>query len=129
MATLDDVRRLALALPEAQERPSHDGAPAWHVRGKGFAWERPLGRQDRESLGAAAPAVGVIGVRVADLEAKESLLAARSDAVFTTPHFDGHPVVLVRVDLVEVDELRELVTDAWLDRAPKRLARAYLADR
>ena len=100
MATLEDVRRLALALPEAEERPSHDGAAAWHIRGKGFVWERPLRRADREALGEAAPDGLVVGVRVADLEAKEALLAAEPGVFFTTPHFDGYPAVLVRMDAV-----------------------------
>ena len=126
MATLEDVRRLALALPEAEERPSHDGAAAWHVRGKGFVWERPLRRADREALGDAAPDGLVVGVRVADLEAKEALLAAEPDVFFTTPHFDGYPAVLVRMDAIGPDELQEVVTEAWLDRAPKRVAKAFL---
>ena len=127
MVTLDDLRQLALALPEAEERAGHDATRAWHVRGKGFVWERPLRRADREALGDAAPDGLVVGVRVADLETKEVLLAAAPDVCFTTPHFDGYPAVLVRMDAVGRDELRELVTDAWLDRAPKRLARAFLA--
>lgn len=127
MATLDDVRRLALALPEAQERAGYGGAPAWHVGGKGFVWERPLSGAEQQALASAAPTGPVLGVRVVDLEAKESLLAAAPDVAFTTCHFDGHPVVLVRLDAVGLEELRELVTDAWLTRAPKRLARAYPA--
>lgn len=128
VATLDDVRRVALALPETEERGSYGGAPSWHVRGKGFVWERPLSRAEQDALGRAAPTGGVIGVRVADLEAKESLLAAEPDVAFTTPHFDGHCVVLVRLTAVGLEELRELVTDAWLIRAPKRLGRAFLTD-
>ena len=64
---------------------------------------------------------------MADLGAKEALLASGPEVWFTTPHFDGHPVVLVRLDVVAPDELRELVTEAWLDRAPARLVRDFVA--
>ena len=122
VATLDDVRALALALPEAQERPSHDGAAAWNVRGKLFVWERPLRRPDLAALGDAAPTGTVVGVRVADLDAKEAVIAEH-EAAFTIPHFDGYPAVLLDLDRVHRDDLAELVTDGWLARAPKRLAK------
>lgn len=122
MPTLDDVRALALALPEAQERSGYEGTAAWHVRGKGFVWERPLRRGDREALGDAVPDGVVLGVRVADVDVKERVLAEQS-AAFTTPHFDNYPAVLLDLERVEPDDLAELVTEAWLARAPKRLAR------
>jgi hypothetical protein len=125
MATWDDVRRIALALPETSERLSW-GAPSWRVSGKMFAWERPLRGPDLEALGDRAPADSPLGVRVPDLGAKDALVADESGVYFTTPHFDGHPVVLVRVDEIEVGELDELLTEAWLCRAPKRVARAFL---
>jgi hypothetical protein len=126
MATWDDVRRLALALPETAEQASYGGAPSWTVRGKGFVWDRPLRRADRAALGAAAPDGPVLGAHVPDLGAKEALLAAERELFFTTPHFDGYPAVLVRLDRISVGELEELVVEAWLARAPKRLAKAYL---
>ena len=129
MATWDDVRRLALALPETAEKASYGGAPGWTVKGKGFVWDRPLRRADLDALGPAAPDGPVLGVLVPDLGAKEALLAAQPDLYFTTPHFDGYAVVLVRLDRIDVDELEELVVEAWLARAPKRLAAAFLADR
>ena len=129
MATWDDVRRLALALPETAEKASYGGAPGWTVKGKGFVWDRPLRRADLDALGPAAPDGPVLGARVPDLGAKEALLAARPDVYFTTPHFDGYTAVLVGLDRVDVDELEELVVEAWLARAPKRLAAAFLADR
>ncbi|MGC4892552.1 MmcQ/YjbR family DNA-binding protein [Micromonospora sp. DT31] len=128
MATWDDVRRIALALPETTERPTYDQAPAWRVRDKSFVWERPLRRADLETLGDAAPDGPVLGVRVPDLGAKEALLADDPAVYFTTPHFDGYPAVLVRLDRVDVDELTELVTEAWCARAPKRLAAAHRAE-
>lgn len=128
MATWDDVRRLALALPETSERPSYDGLPAWRVKDKGFVWERPLRRADLEALGAAAPAGSILGAHVPDLGAKEALLAAQPDVYFATPHFDGYPAVLVRLAEIGVGELEELIVEAWLAKAPKRLAKQYLAD-
>lgn len=127
MATWEDVRRLALALPGTDERPSYGGAPAWSVNGRAFVWERPLRTKDADELGDAAPTGPVLGVRVGDEGVKQALLTDRPRVFFSTSHFDGHPVVLVRLAEVTEQELRELVTDAWLARAPKRLAAAYLA--
>ncbi len=126
MATWDDVRRIALSLPETRQVESGQGTLQWRVRDKGFVWERPLRRADLEALGDAAPPGPVLGARVPDLGAKEALLADDPGVYFTTPHFDGYPAVLVRLDAIPVPELTELVTEAWLDRAPKRLAKQYL---
>lgn len=126
MATWEDVRRIALSLPETSETLSR-GLPAWRVKDKGFVWERPLRHADYEALGEAAPDGPVLGVRVADLGVKEALLADNPGVYFTTPHFRGYPAVLVRLDVIGTGELREVVVEAWLCRAPKRLATAYLA--
>jgi hypothetical protein len=128
MATWDDVRRIALALPETSESISRD-LRHWNVKDKGFVWERPLRRSDLEALGDAAPDGPILGARVEHLVAKEALLADDPAVYFTTPHFDGYPAVLVRLERIGLDDLDELVTEAWLARAPKRLARAYLDDR
>jgi hypothetical protein len=130
MATLDDVRRHAMALPRTDETVSW-GTAHWRVSKKGFVWERPLRRGDLEALaarGEPAPEGVVLGVRVPDLGAKEALIADDPSVYFTVPHFDGFPAVLVRLDRLDDDELRELVVEAWLDRAPKTVARAWLAD-
>jgi hypothetical protein len=127
VATWDDVRRLALALPETAEEPTYRDAPAWKVRGKAFVWDRPLAKKDLEELGPAAPDGAVLGVHVADEGVKQALLADDSGAFFTTSHFDGYPAVLVRLDAISTTSLEELVTEAWLARAPKRLAKEYLA--
>lgn len=129
MATWGDVRRIALALPEATEVTSRDGLPAWQVRDKSFAWDRPLRRSDLRALGDAAPDGPILCVRVPDLGAKEALVADESGAYFTTPHFTGFPAILVRLDLADVQELEELLVEAWLARAPKRLAGSYLGSR
>ena len=127
MATWDDVRRIALALPEAVEQTGGDGRLQWRVRGKLFVWERPLRRGDLDALGAAAPDGPIVAARVADVGVKEALVADDAAVYFTTPHFNGYAAVLVRLPLIPVPELAELVVDAWLDRAPKRLAAQYRA--
>jgi hypothetical protein len=125
MATWDDVRRIALSLPETGERTSRELAQ-WVVKGKGFVWERPLRRADYEALGNAAPEGPILGAHVEHLLAKEALLADDPDVFFTTPHFDGYAMVLVRLDRIGLDDLREVIVEAWLTRAPKRLAQAYV---
>ncbi|GAB3196571.1 MmcQ/YjbR family DNA-binding protein [Geodermatophilus arenarius] len=128
MATWADVRRLALALPGTTEGTSY-GRPAWKVRDRAFVWERPLRRADVEQLGDAAPEGPVLGAAVADEGVKQALVADDPAVYLTTPHFDGYAAVLVRLDAIDVAELGELVTEAWLARAPARLAREYLAGR
>jgi hypothetical protein len=128
MATWDDVRRIALALPETDERVSRDNHQ-WRVKDKLFVWERPLRKTDLAALGDDAPDGAILGVRVEHLVAKEAILADTSGAYFTTPHFDGYPAVLVKLEEIGDEELEELITEAWLARAPKRLAKAYLDDR
>jgi hypothetical protein len=125
MATWDDVRRIALALPETSERVSRDLAQ-WRVKDKGFVWERPLRRSDLEALGDDAPDGPILGARVEHVGAKEALLADDPGVFFTTPHFDGYPAILVRLDRISLDDLDEVIVEAWLARAPKRLARAYV---
>ncbi|MFI7608113.1 MmcQ/YjbR family DNA-binding protein [Micromonospora sp. NPDC049366] len=127
MASWEDVRRIVASLPETTERGSYDGLPAWRVRDKPFVWERPLRRADLAALGDDAPDGPILGARVPDLGAKEALLADAPDVYFTTPHFDGYPAVLVRLDRIALPELTELVVEAWYDRAPKRLAAAHRA--
>ena len=127
VASWDDVRRIALALPETREEVSRD-LRHWRVKDKGFVWERPLRRADLEALGAAAPDGPILGARVEHLVAKEALLADDPSVFFTTPHFDGYPAVLVRLERIGLDDLREVIVEAWLARAPKRLAEAYLRE-
>ena len=118
MSTWDDVRRLALALPETAERLAY-GSPFWTVKGKGFVWERPLRQSDLREVGDQGQ---VLAAYVGDEGAKQALLADQPDVFFTTSHFDGHPSVLVRLERISEQDLEELVTEAWLARAPKRLA-------
>jgi hypothetical protein len=125
MAGFDDVARIALDLPETGERVSRD-LRQWRVKDKLFVWERPLRRADREALGDAAPGGPILGARVEHLVAKEALLADDPSVFFTTPHFDGYPAVLVRLNDIGEEDLRELIVEAWLAQAPKRLADAFL---
>ena len=99
MASWDDVRRIALELPETSEGVSRD-LRTWRVKDKGFVWERPLRRADLEALGDAAPDGPILGARVEHLVAKEALLADDPSVFFTTPHFDGYPAVLVRLERI-----------------------------
>jgi hypothetical protein len=126
MSDWDDVRRIALALPETGEVESR-GLRQWRVKDKLFVWERPLRRADLEALGDRAPAKPILGARVEHLVAKEAVLADDPSVFFTTPHFDGYPAVLVRLDRIAAGELEEVITEAWLVRAPKRVADAFLA--
>jgi hypothetical protein len=125
VADWDDVQRLALALPETGERVSRESRQ-WRVKDKLFVWERPLRRSDLEALGDAAPGGPILGARVEHLVAKEALLADPSGVFFTTPHFDGYPAILIELDRIAVPDLEEVVVEAWLCRAPKRVAKAYL---
>lgn len=120
MATWDDVRRLALALPETSEADM-----GWKVKDKGFAWERPLRKKDLADLGDDAPDGPILCVRTPGVGAKETLLADSPHIYFTTPHFNGYPAVLVRLGEIGVDELAEILEEAWLVQAPKRLAKQF----
>jgi hypothetical protein len=122
MATWDDVRRACLALPAVTEDISgHFRAPAWKVRDKLFAWERPLKDKDLAELGDAAPTGPVLAAHVPDEGAKQALIADEPDVYFTIRHFNGYPAILCRLDELTPDSLEELVAEAWACRAPKRL--------
>jgi hypothetical protein len=125
VASWKEVARIVADLPETAEPTPRN----WRVRKKLIVWERPLRKADLEALGADAPDGDVLGARVADEGVKLALIADDPGVYFTTPHFDGYPMVLVRLAEIEVPELTELITDAWLAQAPKTLAKAFLADR
>jgi hypothetical protein len=111
MATEDDVRRIALSLPETVERPWY-GTPGYKVRDKGF-----LRIRSRDE--------GGLVVFVGDLGEKEMLLASDPDKFFTTPHYDGHASVLVNLPAIAIDELAELITESWRIRAPQKVLDRY----
>lgn len=125
MATWDDVSRLALAMPEAVEADMR-GNRAWKIADKLFVWERPLRKSDLAALGDAAPDGPILGARVEHLGAKEALIQSEPEIFFTTPHFDGFPAVLIKLPEIGLEELEEVVVEAWLARAPKRLTKQYL---
>jgi hypothetical protein len=128
MAGWDDVRRIALALPETSEE-TRWGNAAWQVRGKSFVWERPLRKTDLAALGDAAPDGPILGAQTEHLIAKDAFVADNPDVFFTTPHFDGYAAVLVRLEAISVADLEEVIVEAWLARAPKQLADEHLASR
>ena len=125
MASWEDVRRIALDLPETDEGTTH-GNRSWRVKEKGFVWERPLRRGDLEALGDAAPDGPILGARVENEMAKEALIANDPDVFFTTPHFNGYPAILIQLDNISVEDLTEVIVEAWLAKAPKRLVKEYL---
>jgi hypothetical protein len=126
VATWDDVRRIALELPETAEGTSF-GNIAWKVKDKTFAWERPLRKSDLAALGTAAPGGAILGVRTDGLEMKEVLLDSAPKIFFTIPHFDGYAAVLVRLSKIGKRRLRDVLIDAWVVRAPNKVAAAFLA--
>jgi hypothetical protein len=123
MATWDDVRRIALARPGTVEGTSY-GNTAWKVGGRLFVWERPLLGTELRALGDAAPDGPILGARVEHLVARDAQVQDPSGVFFTTPHLDGSPIVLVRLDLVDLAVLEEVVVEAWLARAPPKLRQA-----
>jgi hypothetical protein len=127
VATWSDVARIVGELPLTAEHAPHD----WRVGKKLMAWERPLRRSDREAFavnGAEPPAGDILGVRVSDEGVKFALVADEPGVYFTTPHFDGYPAVLVRLEAIGIIDLEELITEAWLTQAPKKLVQEFLAD-
>jgi hypothetical protein len=125
MATRGEVRAAVLRLPETREDTLH-GQRSWRVKDKLLVWERPLRKGDLDALGDRAPTGDVVAFRTVDLARREAILASDPGVFFTTPHFDGYPAVLARLDLVDVPAIERLALEAWLDRAPKKAVRAYL---
>jgi hypothetical protein len=130
MATMADLDELALAMPQATKELSDDGRPAYLVHGKFFASHRER-RRDAIDPDTGERLDDVLMFRVADLGVKELMLADDRGVFFTTPHFDGYSAVLIRIpDLARLDreELQDAVVEAWLTRAQKRVAKAWLEE-
>ena len=130
MTTMADLDELALAMPETTKEVSEDGRPSYVVHGKMFCFHRSR-RPDAVDPETGERMDDVLMFRVDGLDEKELLLADERGVYFTTPHFRGYPAVLVRIpDLARIDreELRDLVAVAWLTRAQKRVAKAWLAE-
>lgn len=132
MPTLDDVRAIALGFPDVVERvDGHRGGATWRTPVGAFVWQRgPSGRdlQQLDALGREWPPGEVVGVRTDGQQVKQALLETYPEVFFTIPHFDGYPAVLVRLDTIDPDQLREVITDAWLIKVPQRTANAWLAE-
>ena len=125
MATWDDVASVVGELQLTEERSPHE----WRVGKKLIAWERPLRKSDYDALtavGVEPPKGDILGVRVADEGVKFALIADEPELYFTTPHFDGYPAVLVKLAAIDERGLRELIVEAWLTQAPKRLVQEFL---
>src|SRR6266566_5153991 len=125
MPSLDDVARVASALPDAQEGLRF-GNRTWFVADKAFVWERPFTKADIKRFGEEAPPAGpIVAVRVANLDEKDVVLMAHPRAFFTIPHFDGYAAVLIQLRLVGMRQLRDAITDGWSASAPRRLAAKF----
>lgn len=132
MATVDDVREIAMALPGVEEKPSgFSGEQMWRTKRGLVTWMRGPFASDLRQLaevGREWPPGETLAVRVPNLEEKDALLAAEPDLLFTIPHFADYSAVLVRLDLIDRDRLSELITEAWLSRVSARDAREWLAE-
>ena len=130
MSTMKDLDKLALAMPEATKHVEDDGRPTYCVHGKFFCFHRSA-RKDAVDPETGERLTDVLVFRVADAGEKEAILRDERGVFFTTPHWDGYSAVLVRIpNLAQIDrdELRDLVAGAWLTRAQKRVANAWLAE-
>jgi hypothetical protein len=128
MASMADLDELALAMPQTTKELSDDGRPTYLVHGKFFCFHRSR-RRDAIDPDTGERLDDVLVFRVADVGVKELMLADDRGVFFTTPHWDGYSAVLIRIpDLARLDrdELEEAVVEAWLTRAQKRVAKAWL---
>jgi len=128
MATMADLDELALAMPQTTKELSDDGRPTYLVHGKFFCFHRSR-RRDAIDPDTGERLDDVLVFRVADVGVKELMLADDRGVFFTTPHWDGYSAVLIRIpDLARLDrdELEDAVVEAWLTRAQKRVAKAWL---
>ena len=123
MATLDDVRRIGLTLPGTAA--DEDGVGVLNkdkIRGMAWRWkERPEPKKPR------IPREDIVAIRTASVEERHGLIASNPDIFFTEPHYNGYPAVLVRLAGIGIEELEELLIDAWLCLAPKAAVKAFEA--
>jgi len=125
-----DLDKFAMAMPLTTKEVTEDGRPAYYVHGKMYCFHRGR-RPDAVDPETGERMHDVLMFRVEDLDVKELLLADERGLFFTTPHWNGYPAVLMRIpELARIDreELADLVAEAWLTRAQKRVAKAWLAE-
>jgi len=123
MADQDDVRRIALSLPQTVEAEDRFAFSVVHNgKQKGILW---VWHERVEPKKPRVPRPDVVAIRVANEAEKEALLASDPKKFFTEPHYNGFPAVLVRLAAIGADELAELITDAWLCQAPRVLVREF----
>src|SRR5205823_2859856 len=120
MTDLEDVRRIALSLPETS---GDDGFAVLNKgKHKGFAW---VWKERVDPKKARVPNPNVLAIRTADLDDREALIASDSEKFFTEPHYNGFAAVLVRLANIDLVELEELLTDGWRAMAPKDLVKEF----
>ncbi|HKC29089.1 MAG TPA: hypothetical protein VKB75_13840 [Jatrophihabitans sp.] len=125
MVRIEEVGRLAMALPEVTEGQRW-GNHTWLVAGKGFAWERPFSKADIKRFGDEMPPDGpILATRVEDLAEKEAVLAANPGAFFTIAHFDDFAAVLIQLKKATKKQVKDALLDGWLACAPAKLAKQY----
>ena len=129
-ARSSDIDEIAGGFPDVERSGPLDERPSYTVNGKDFIVRRGP-RKDAVDPATGEPLTDVVyfHCRLAD---KEALAADESSPWFTTPHFNGYPAILLReskIGELRLDELAEVITEAWLIRAPKRVSKAWLADR
>jgi hypothetical protein len=126
MATWDDVHRLALALPQTVAGSSREGLLDWSVKDKTLRGSGRCGEQTSKRSATPLPR-GRSWPHGCPISGPRRRCWPRTATCnFTTPHFDGYPAILVRLNRIAMPELEELLVEAWLTRAPKRLATEYL---
>lgn len=111
MITIEDIRQLALALPGSSEKPSYGGRPSWRAGPKMFCWVRE------------APEALVLWVE--SVEDAAMLIETSPEHLFTTDHYDGHAMILARLETIELDEAAELITESWRLRASKTAVKRF----
>lgn len=126
MVDFEDVERLIAGLPEVSSGVRY-GHRSWAVGGKVFAWERPFSKADiKRYAGQPVPQGPILALTTDGLEDKEALLQTHPGYLFTIPHLNAYPAVLVHLESSSEDDLRDALLDAWLVHAPADLARAHL---
>lgn len=125
MATYQEAEELALTLPETTSSPSYNASPALRVNKSMLARLRVEMAEEYDEM-TGSPFGEILMLKVADLGEKEALVASDPDVFFTVPHYDGYAAVLIRLALIPVGELREMITESWMNLAPKRARKVYV---